>query len=256
MWGMFMGASSFNQNISSWDVSSVTVMNEMFCYAYSFNQPIGDWNVSSVTDMSFMFSCVTLSTPNYDNLLIGWSQLSLRSGVYFDGGYSRYSPGAAADARQAIISKFGWTINDWGLATPGGFWLDSNAGTPDTDGSFTLTWTSSDRANSYSVYRHSSYITEINGSLTLLASEITDLEIELNGYSNGIYYFRVVAHNEYGDTRSDCIKIEVEIPQTTEPPSPPPSPSPTIPGYHFYLLISMVLVISVVLIKKRSNNFK
>ena len=52
---LFMNNSTFNQNISTWDVSNVTNMEAMFENATAFNQPIGNWDVSNVTDMSFMF---------------------------------------------------------------------------------------------------------------------------------------------------------------------------------------------------------
>jgi surface protein len=51
---MFYNASSFNQPLSGWDVSSATTMNSMFYKATSFNQDLSLWDVSSVTDMSRM----------------------------------------------------------------------------------------------------------------------------------------------------------------------------------------------------------
>ncbi len=93
---------------------------------------------------------------------------------------------------------------------PGSFMLSSNAGDPDYDGLFTLSWTTSSSASNYSVYQYSSFITEINGSLTLLADEITDLSSGLSGYSNGTYYFIVVAHNQMGNTSSNCISVIVD----------------------------------------------
>jgi len=69
-------------------------------------------------------------------------------------------------------------------------------------------------ADNYSVYQYDKYITVINGSLALLALEITDLTIPLSGYASGTYFFIVVAYNEYGATHSNCIIIDVQIPIT------------------------------------------
>ena len=67
MRGMF-GNSSFNQDISSWDVSNVTDMSDMFYYANNFNQPIGNWDLSSVTNMAAMFFNSSFNQPigNWD----------------------------------------------------------------------------------------------------------------------------------------------------------------------------------------------
>jgi surface protein len=48
MFSMFRSATSFNQPLADWDVSSVTNMFSMFRSATSFNQPLADWDVSSV----------------------------------------------------------------------------------------------------------------------------------------------------------------------------------------------------------------
>ncbi|MBC8395925.1 MAG: BspA family leucine-rich repeat surface protein, partial [Flavobacteriales bacterium] len=58
---MFSENQAFNQNISSWDVSSVTNMRRMFRLSGPFNQNLGSWNVNNVTDCNgFCYS-----TPNW-----------------------------------------------------------------------------------------------------------------------------------------------------------------------------------------------
>ena len=52
---MFMGATRFNGDLSSWNVSNVTDMSRMFSRAYTFNGKLSGWDVRNVTNMSYMF---------------------------------------------------------------------------------------------------------------------------------------------------------------------------------------------------------
>jgi surface protein len=47
---MFQKATAFNQNISGWDTSNVTLMYFMFDNATAFSQNLSGWNVAKVTD--------------------------------------------------------------------------------------------------------------------------------------------------------------------------------------------------------------
>lgn len=120
--GMFEGATSFNQNIGNWNVGHVTRMEDMFHNAGSFNQNISLWNVSNVkpsssfrTGMKRIFAGSNLSTGNYSKILNGWSKLDLQHGVTLDAGEIQYDS-TAIMARQSILSEYGWTIKDGGLA--------------------------------------------------------------------------------------------------------------------------------------------
>ena len=125
MEGMFK-LSSFNQDITGWDVSNVRNMISMFAgeaiydidgrdIYTSFNQDISTWDVSNVTSMYNMFNNYSnLSTLNYDSILNGWSLLSLKNGVNFGVGTTKYSK-EAKEAKEKIINDFNWTITDGGM---------------------------------------------------------------------------------------------------------------------------------------------
>ena len=63
--------------------------------------------------MSNMFLNVTLSTANYNAILIGWEAQTEQADVEFHGGSSQYSAGDAATARAALVTS-GWDIADGG----------------------------------------------------------------------------------------------------------------------------------------------
>jgi surface protein len=52
---LFENQLEFNEDIGDWDVSNVTSMSRMFINASKFNQDISRWNVSNVTNMISMF---------------------------------------------------------------------------------------------------------------------------------------------------------------------------------------------------------
>ncbi len=63
---MFHDATSFNDDISDWNVSHVQNMYKMFSgwgVKTTFNQPLNDWNVSNVTNMQEMFRFSSFNQP-------------------------------------------------------------------------------------------------------------------------------------------------------------------------------------------------
>ena len=84
---MFQGSTTFNQDISSWDVSNVTDMNYMFGDSV-FNQDISSWDVSSVTNMANMFQ----NTKTFNQDISSWdvsSVTNMYSMFYVNGAFNQ-----------------------------------------------------------------------------------------------------------------------------------------------------------------------
>ena len=114
---MFVESDSFNQDIGGWNVSNVIDMFGMFRYINSFDQDISSWGINQVSNFTVFMQGVTLSTANYDALLIAWDAqgaMSFSGTVNF--GSSQYTLGGAAEtARTSLISKWGGIIDGGGV---------------------------------------------------------------------------------------------------------------------------------------------
>jgi len=103
-------------NVSGWTTTAVNDVNQMFENCINIDTVgVYNWDVTGVTKAFNIFSGVTLTTSNYDQILINWEAQAVQNNVGFDGGNSIYTTGsAAATARAALISDHSWTITDGG----------------------------------------------------------------------------------------------------------------------------------------------
>ena len=79
---MFYNAGFFDQDIGHWNVSTINNMNGMFDGAFMFNQDISSWNVSNVTNMQGIFS----SAASFNQDISGWDVSSVTNmlSMFFD----------------------------------------------------------------------------------------------------------------------------------------------------------------------------
>lgn len=113
---MYLGCSSLNQSFSSWVTSSLQNMFQMFLNCSTLDQDFSTFDFSGVTNITSVMAGCTLSTANYDVLLISLDGQTLNPSLSANFGGSQYSAGAAAAARASIIANDLWTIADGGQA--------------------------------------------------------------------------------------------------------------------------------------------
>ena len=143
---------------------------------------------------------------------------------------------AVNDAGQRYSSEVVITVR----RAPSSFLLTTDATIPDTDGSFELTWTKSLYARYYVLYNSSTFISQIDASVSVLLNftpllDLPTYRYPLNGLHNGTYYYQIIAFNTYGNFTMECIHITVSI----SPPPPPKQPETT--RFPYEIVIQVVL---------------
>ena len=140
LYGMFYNTTSINPDVTNWDVSAVTNTSSMFynsgnvtgnfsgwdtrslisvtsMFRFStFDGDISSWNIQNLTSAG-NFLTGSMSTANYDSLLIGWSSQApnIQSNVNLDIGTTQYTAGGAAESGRTLLTgTYGWTITDGG----------------------------------------------------------------------------------------------------------------------------------------------
>lgn len=111
-----------NSGGTAWLTGSLLNMTNMFRDATSFDQSLAWMIIENVTTMSNLILGGQISTANYDETLIEWSNqatiIGVQSGVQVHFGTSEYTPGGAAEAARnnLIDAPELWTLQDGGPA--------------------------------------------------------------------------------------------------------------------------------------------
>lgn len=126
--GAAFGLKSVNHSfIADIDTSNIVDMRFAFASNSTFNQDLSGWNISKVTTMANMLDDTAMSPENYSRTLIGWANqhyagnaqddvpLTAYTITYNNTAYTtgnQFNDGVSA--RAYLVGTAGWTISDGG----------------------------------------------------------------------------------------------------------------------------------------------
>jgi surface protein len=124
MSGMFDGDTAFNNGAVAlvgapgvgWDTTNVTDMNDMFLSDTAFNQDLGSWNISRVSNLADALDDTSMSTLNFDATLAGWADEAVLSNLTLGAAGLTYDINGQAGYDTLTSAPDDWTINDAGEA--------------------------------------------------------------------------------------------------------------------------------------------
>ncbi|MFW9872452.1 MAG: hypothetical protein ACFFG0_05060 [Candidatus Thorarchaeota archaeon] len=140
-------------------------------------------------------------------LYSGWTYTEYYITIYSNGHYN-FTVIAFNEYGNTSSNKITVNINIPSPPKPNPFILTSDANNPDMDGEFTLSWTKSVHADTYSIYQNE----------TLVDNQLTTLYYDIRIYIDGSYTFKIMAINDYGNMSSNEVTVNIKIPL----PSPKP----------------------------------
>jgi hypothetical protein len=125
MSGMFDGATAFNNGGETlveapgigWDTTNVTDMNDMFEGDAAFDQDLGSWDISLVSNLADALDSTSISTANFDATLSGWANQTVLPDLILGAAGLTYDVYGQVAFDTLISAPDYWTINDSGEYT-------------------------------------------------------------------------------------------------------------------------------------------
>ncbi|MBG6170687.1 surface protein [Aquimarina sp. EL_43] len=178
---MFVSATSFNGDLSNWDVSNVTNMEAMFSHATSFTGDLSSWDVSKVTNMDYMFNDAT----SFNGDLSTWDVSKVTNMAYmfsiarsFNSDLSNWDVSNVTNMKNmfANTNSFNSDLSSWNVSKVTNMYaMFSRAGSFNSDLS---NWDVSKVTNMYAMFWNA---TSFTGNLSNWdVSKVTNMEAMLS----------------------------------------------------------------------------